>query len=210
MTIDKSADLKKRGVILETCEYPSLKTDTIVKSHQFSLCIIEQKGKEVSRTKEMWHRHGTLFHLNKEEFHLKKSLFGGFKKVAFNFINVQSYTTHTKKTTKSKNGWTFNIEVDVTYKIKNVNMAEWNAWAKKTKFEKHGTVWLTAAGWENLIVNLFVQKGFDALCADRTNVSHLNGWISPEELNAIAGFVVNQCKRFGFTIECSIKHNCKK
>lgn len=210
MIIDKSAEMKNRGVIFETIDYPSLKTDTVVKSNIYSLCIIEQKGKEVSRTNDTYGGHGTNLPLQRPEFHLKKSLFGGFKKVTLNFINVKRYTTHTKKSAKSAGSYVYNFEGDISYKIKKVNLTEWRTWAKKTKFLKQGNVWLTAGGWENLIVNLFFQKGLEAICSQKSNMSGFNVLITQDELNAIAGFIENQCKRFGFTIECSITHNCKK
>lgn len=99
-------------------------------------------------------------------------------------------------------GYYATYSADIKFFVKNFDPNKFIAWAKKNDLKKDGNVWLTRGQMQNLIVNLFLEKAFEAVYSKVTTAANytVRAWIDRSTLKEIEQVVNANLARMGIEV----------
>ncbi|MBQ7369786.1 MAG: hypothetical protein IJW58_02280 [Clostridia bacterium] len=162
--------LQRKNSILETVSYGFMAKNTKVEMQEYTKVLVEQKGKTVGG----WSRdYGVSTTKNFTELapNAKPLLFLGYNNITVHYLNTNYFSINRKYEGKTAGGGTAYYSGKITFRITEVDVNKFAKWAKDNKFKKNGDVWLNVAQAQNLIGNLFLEKGFESVLSRKTLAS---------------------------------------
>lgn len=201
------AFLKDRNVILETVSYSPLPKDTKIKVHESTTVFLEQKGKRVG----FWDPPligDKVESLSKIAPNAKKTfLFGKYKDMTIHYLNTSGFYINRKYEAKSAGGGTAYYANSIQCFITEIDLNKFFKWCKENNFKKNGNVWLSVGQAQNLIGNLLLEKGFQAVIGKRTftGTHRLSSMNDYSLLKEVSDFANRNVERWGMKILISFQ-----
>lgn len=195
-------NMKARRVLFESVRHPSLPKDTELRVGESTYVFFEQNGKIANQ----WKPAGIGDHREKIANvgkNLKKSfLFGKYKNLTIHYVDTSGIEVKKVYKAKMASGYYATYSADIKCFVKNFAPEKFIAWAKKNDLKKDGNVWLTKGQMQNLIVNLFLEKAFEAVYSTKTTASNytVQAWIDRTTLSEIEKVVNANLARMGIEV----------